>query len=248
MVGPWLHVGHFEVVTMATWEIQGRQVAMPVRVRDATLTAATFTCPVPAAARVLEDTPYVPASTFGRAFTTLACVSYRDGDLDAYDEIGLLLAVEGPDGVVGTWTADLPVTQGFTLEAGNRIWGLPKWLGRIHLGVGRTHTRVQLHDADQHVLSGVLRHGWVPWPWRTGTDLVTWTTQPVEGRAHPGRAAGRMELTGVRLRPGGARIDLGDHPMADRARLLGVGGRPLMTMHAPRMTLSLGEVEPPRSA
>ena len=233
---------------MATWEIQGRSVEVPVRVRDATLTAATFTCPAAAAREVLADTPYRPAAVFGRAITTLACVTYRDGDLDAYDEIGLLVAVEGPDGVAGTWTAELPVTQSFTCEAGNRIWGLPKWIGRIHLGVGRGHTRVQLHDGDDHVLSGVLRHGWVPLPWGMGTDLLTWTTQPVEDRAHPGRAPGRMDLTGVRVRPGGARIELGTHRMSRTAERLGVGGRPLMTMHAPHLTLSLGEVRPPGSA
>lgn len=222
--------------------VGGREVTLPVHVREATMTGASFLGSARAARRELVDTPYEPVVVLGHCIVTLAVVRYLDGDLDAYDEVGLLVAVTDPLGTRGVWTAELPVTQPFTMEAGRRIWGLPKWRAEIRVEHHRRRTDVVLHDDDEFVLAGRLRHG-VPVPART-IELATVTTFAGDGAVHPGTAPGEMTLEGLRIRPGGAQVVLGDHRMGRRAAALGVDGRAITTMHARRMTLSLGEVRP----
>ncbi len=47
----------------------------------------------------------------------------------------------------------------------------------------------------------------------------------------------------ARARPGGATVALGDHPMADDLRLLGLPSRALMTTNVGLMSATFGEPE-----
>ncbi|MBI2168037.1 MAG: acetoacetate decarboxylase family protein, partial [Actinobacteria bacterium] len=126
----------------ASYEIQGRPVAIPVEVRDARQWAAQFLVPADAAQAVIGDTGLQVARPFpGRAMLALAVVDYRDTDLDAYHEVAVSFVVRHHDapavagegellrefwsGKVGAYIHQLPVDQTFTLEAGVLIWGFP---------------------------------------------------------------------------------------------------------------------------
>jgi len=130
------------------------------------------------------------------------------------------------------------VTQEFTLEAGRGIWALPKWLARCDLAFGRPRATVHLAEEDTFVLAAVLDSGRVPVPLPVTTRLPTFSVRP-DGTLLRGAAA--MRVTGLRVRPGGTRVVLGEHRMAAVARALGIGGRPLFTVTAPAMTMELGE-------
>jgi len=74
--------------------IDGRPVAMPVVVRDATSAAATFVVRSAAARRLLPGPELdVVELAPGRALFTIACIDYRDNDLGDYDEVSLALFV-----------------------------------------------------------------------------------------------------------------------------------------------------------
>lgn len=236
-----------ERISENVWKVQDQTIRMPVVIRDAAMAAAVFTCNPAAARMALAGTGLDPLVVVHRALAVLVCVQYRDGDLGRYNEVGLLLAVRGPDGRTGAYTLELPVTQEFTLEAGRAIWALPKWLSRCDMAFQRRHTTVYLADGDRFVLAAMLDRGLVPLPVPVRSHVTAYSVRPdgtgpsaaADGRVISGRST--MRLRRLRLRPGGTRLVLGDHRMATAARSLGMGGRALFTMTAPRLAMELGE-------
>src|SRR5687767_8162784 len=131
------------------YEIQGRTLTFPIEVRAADSWAAQFLVPAKAAQAIVEPTGLEVAQPLpGRAMLNIAFVDYRDADLDAYHELAIAFLVR-PDHAVGGTTLDrmrefirgeigvyihhLPVTQEFTLQAGQDIWGYPKFLADIDI-------------------------------------------------------------------------------------------------------------------
>lgn len=222
------------------WEIQGRTLRMPVVIRDAAMAAAVFACDPAAARTALAGTGLDPVVVGRRALSVLICVQYGDGDLGRYNEVGLLLPVRGPGRRVGVYTLELPVTQEFTLEAGRDLWALPKWLARCDLAFDGHRCRVRLSDGDTFVLAATLDGGPLPLPLPVRTRMAGFSVR--DASTITGRTL--MRLRGLRVRPGGSRVVLGDHRMASAARSLGMAGRPLATMTAARLSLELGEWAP----
>lgn len=228
-----------------TWQIQGRTVTLPVAIRDSLVAIAVFSCSAEAAQSAVADQRLTPLTIAGRSFAGVMVVKYRDGDLDAYDEVGLMVAVRGPDrGTIGAHIIELPVTQTFTLEAGRAIWGLPKWLARSAISFRRGGVEVNLRDGEQFVLAAEFDVGGVRIPIPITAPIPCWAVRP------DGPDAGellhgtfRVRLHELRIRPGGARLVLGEHRMARGARSLGMSGPALCTVVA-RMTAELGALPP----
>ncbi|MBV8992424.1 MAG: acetoacetate decarboxylase family protein [Pseudonocardiales bacterium] len=225
-----------------TWQIQGRTVTLPVAIRDSLFAAAVFSCSADAARRVVADERLTPMSIAGRGLASLMCVKYRDSDLDAYDEVGLMVAVRGPvRGAIGAYTVELPVSQTFTLEAGRAIWALPKWLARSTVSFHRSGLEVRLCDGAEFVLTAALNAGGLRIPVPITAPVPCWTVGPDAGELHHGTF--RIRLENLRIRLGGARLVLGEHRMARTARALGMSGPPLCTVVA-KMTAELGALPP----
>jgi Acetoacetate decarboxylase (ADC) len=221
------------------WAVQGSVLTLPVTIPSARLTAAVFRAPLSGARDVLAATPLRPLRLGGRALSLLMCLHYDEWALHSYDEVGVGLLAVGPRGRPGLYLADLPVTGAFTREAGQDLWGLPKWLMECDLRFGATATSV----AVRGVFDGTLRHPGVRLP-GVRTSLPAWSY--LDHGAQAGRLLrGRvpMRLSGVRLGRS-CSIELGSHPMAERMRGLGMLGRPLFTVHAERLRGPLGEYTP----
>jgi len=237
-----------ERVAAATWSIQGETVRLPVTITDARLTAAVFTAPVRSARRVLAGVPLRPVSVFGRAVSVLLVVHYGPWALKTYDEVGAGLLAAGPGGRPGLYLADLPVTGAFTREAGQDFWALPKWLMDAVLIFGEGRTSVVVRDGGQEVLRAGIRHGRLRLPFGLRASAPSWSyldRGAQAGRLLRGRVP--MRLSGVRLGRGGYDVRLGEHPMAERMRALGMLGRPLLTVDAERLSGPLGEFREVRS-
>jgi len=228
-----------------TWRIQGRTVTLPVVIRNSLVAAAVFSCSADASRRAVTDERLTPLTIAGRCLTGLIVVKYRDSDLDAYDEVGLMVAVRGPDrGAIGAYLIELPVTQTFTLEAGRAIWGLPKWLARSAISFRRSGVEVDLCDGARFVLAAALQVGRLRIPIPITAPMPCWAVRP------DGPAAGellhgafRVRLHDLRIRLGGARLVLGEHRMARSARALGMSSPALCTVVA-RMTAELDALPP----
>jgi hypothetical protein len=234
--------------------VLGRKVEFPVRVRDASSGSATFLVDAAAARRLVPDFLEPALAAPGRALFSLAAIDYRDNDLGDYHEVSVAFfvrprgATQGPPwlgtwlglarGRLGTYIHRLPVDQDFTCEAGRRLWGFPKTVDEIRIERGARRATCVWSKAGRQVLVLELpRGGGRRLPDR---EMTTYTL--LEGRPHATRFSSGAEGVGLWL--GGARLELGSHPIADELRGLGLPRRALLTAWMERMH---GRFEPPRA-
>lgn len=230
----------------STYVIQGREVPLPVIVRDASSGAATYAVPAAAARRLIPGTVIEPVEVWpGTALCSIAAIQYRDNDLGDYNEVSIAFFVRergAPRGIpyagavvdffrgrVATYIRHLPVDQAFTCEAGRTIWGFPKTIERIDFALDGATARCTLEMNGQHVLSLALPRGGT----RRLAEAPMVTYSFIDGMAH--RTAFASGGDGVGFRLGGAELTLGTHPIADELRSLGLPKRALMTMWMERM-------------
>jgi hypothetical protein len=243
------------------WQIDGRTIGLPVEVRRAAQWGVQYLVPTAAAQRIVDPTGLeVTGPLPGKALVALAVCRYDDTDLDPYHEVALSFVVRSHDappdpgplgrlrefatGAIGAYIHRLPVDQAFTCAAGRDIWGFPKWITTIDIdepGPGEQRhgcgTTVRLVDDGAHVLSLTMA---------SGGPIRLPSQAPPSYSFRDGllrRTAWETSAEGVSGRPGGATLVLGDHPMADELRSLGLPRRALFTSHAEQMRASFGAAE-----
>jgi len=219
--------------------IEGRTVPMPVVVRDATSAAATFLVNAAAARRLMPDPALDVVELLpGRALLSIACIQYRDNDLGNYNEVSLAFFVrrrDEPRGVpwlgaalalmrsrLATWIWKLPVDQAFTCAAGRGIWGFPKTIEEIAFTESDGRSSCRLVMEGRHVLTMAMARGGT----RTLPDAAMTTYTYLDGRLHQTAFASGASDVGIHL--GGVELALGDHPIADDLRGLGLPRRALL--------------------
>lgn len=221
------------------YTIQGHEVTIPVEVRDASASMASFLVPAPAAQDLIGSSGLDVAEPLpGRAVCSLAFLRYLDGDLGPYHEFAVAFLVrhrgmepasaltksaEVARGFMGAFIHQLPVNQEFTLEAGRGIWGFPKFLADIDVDLAGPVARCELRHDGEHVLSLSVRRGMTIPARRSNVDAYS----NADGVLR--RTAWSMQPAGVRGRPGGAELALGDHPIAKELRSLGLPRRATFT-------------------
>jgi hypothetical protein len=203
---------------MTTYEIQGQTVTMPVEVRDASAGTVIFEVDAAAARALLPSAFEVIESSPGRAQVALGLIDYRDNDLGAYHEVGIILFVRpaggGPD---GSFITRLPVDQAFTCEAGNVIWGFPKTVEQIDVVDGPGTTTWTLTMDGELVLRLTLPTGgsdvMEPMPMTSYTliDGVPHATAFRQGGSQSGLSFGE-----------GVVLELGSHPVSKELASLGL--------------------------
>jgi len=244
-------VGARESGDSETWEIQGQLVRFPVEVRHASAGSATYLVSAAAARRLLPGPELEIAEVLpGRGLCSLAIIDYQDNDLGDYNEVSVALFVRPrgrPAGVpylgtlvemlrsrLGTYIVHLPVDQGFTCEAGSRIWGFPKTVQQIDFDYADGRARCRLvHDGEHALTLSVPRAGDRTLPESTLTGYTY-----IEGIAHTNEFTSGAEGFGVRL--GGAELELGSGLIADQLRSLGLPKRAIMTTWMEKMYASFG--------
>ncbi|MGZ6997751.1 MAG: acetoacetate decarboxylase family protein [Acidimicrobiia bacterium] len=254
---------------MTDFQIMGRNVSIPVEVRDARSWFASFAVPTARAAEIVAPAGLTPARLpGGRSMLSLAFVRYVDGDLDAYHEVAVAFLVEDPAGTraKGAYIHRLPVNQEFTCAAGRQIWGFPKfvtpieitegtasrWAGARQAGGRRRPLATEGLRADRCVLTVddamaltmTLRRG-VRAPVRsTAVDAFSFADGVLRRT--------RWELRGSdsRMRLGGVRLELGRGEIADELRSLGLPKRALVSgrLGHVAMTFQAAEVVTPSAA
>jgi Acetoacetate decarboxylase (ADC) len=217
---------------MLSYAIQDRTVTLPVEIRDAAACSALFAVPAEAAQSVIAYSGLrVVRPLPGRALCSLAFIRYADGDLGPYHEFAVGFAVEN-NGVFIHW---LPVNQTFTLEAGRRIWGFPKEPAEIDIDLAGSVKRCTVRQdgrlvADLRIAAGpplpVL-------PTLTGSGVDAYSCLDGVTRRTPWT----MAPHGLRGRPGGARLMLGRHRVADELRALGLPRRAVASATIPHVSM-----------
>jgi len=228
-------------------------VRLPVEVRDATAAVAFYLVSAAAAQRLIDASGLRIAQTLpGRAICTIGAMNYKDGDLGQYHEVAVSFFVRERGartvpiggtllglvrGTLGAYIHQLPVDGEFTCEAGQTIWGFPKFMAGISLArEGDAETSVLTIDG-KHVLTQRVRAGPSPEPGRReGRSLGS--RRQVSYAWRDGvlyRTPSVMSGEGVAARLGGATLELGTHPMAEELRSLGLPKRALFSTYIGRM-------------
>jgi len=243
------------------WHILGRTIGLPVEVRKAAQWGVRYLVPAKAAQRIVDPTGLeVTGPLPGKALMALAACRYDDTDRDSYHEVAVSFVVRPHDappnpsvldrlrefgtGAIGAYIHRLPVDREFTCAAGRDIWGYPKWITTIDIdecepGDRRSGsgTTVRLVDDGSHVLTLTL----------AGGGPVKLPSQaPPSYSFRDGvlrRTQWEMSAEGVAGRPGGATLVLGEHPMADELRSLGLPKRALFSSSAAQMQATFGGAE-----
>lgn len=236
--------------TSPLYEIQGRTVTFPVQVRDASAAIAAFVVPSLAASRLLGDAFEIVDFLPGRTLFMLGCIDYKDNDLGDYNEVAMnfFVRTKGASGGVpylGAWVAmvrgalpsycwKMPVNQSFTRDAGAIIWGFPKTIERIDFDYGREGRFRGLLEMDGRKVFEIdmPRGGNRSQPAGSAIaysyiDRVPHITTFTQHASQLGVSLGRS-----------VEITLGDHPIADDLRSLGLPKKPLATTWAGKMVMN----------
>jgi hypothetical protein len=235
-------------MTVSRHTVAGTVVTIPVRIRRATQYTAMFSVDAGAAQRMidysgLEVCRYVP----GRAIVVLMLMHYLDGDLGQYHEFGTNVMVNPPGSKAsgpralqsaGAFVHHLPVDQAFTLEAGQVIWGYPKVMADFTVRAGNP-LGFDVHIDGQLVASMDFQAG-LPIP--AASLPATQVCRTYSHRDGVTReTVGESSVTGMRARPGGVRLRLGDHFYADELRTLGLPKRAFITQSSANVAMTFGD-------
>lgn len=171
----------------------------------------------------------------GLGVVLLLAVDYVDNPLGAYDEVVVGLAARpvgmrgGPvvgvadvlRGRTGVWIEHMAVSEAFTREAGETIWGYPKTLDDLTIDHdGPRATSTWARDGRTILEVSQPTRGLLPAP---ALPVTTYTR--IDGRTM--QTSLRARARGVGVAVTGVRTTLGDHPLADELAGLGVGRRPI---------------------
>lgn len=244
------------VTAPPTHDVLGTTVTMPVEIRNARCFVAGFSADAAAVQRAIDSS--APRAGVlrplrirpGRAMCMIVFIDYIDGDLGPYNEFGVCFLVEDPQapptspvaamrklirGDARALIHRLPVDGEFTLAAGRGIWGFPKTLAEFDVD----------HDS-------ATKHGKVRVDGRTAVGLRVRPGIPVPGSAADTVLNAYSQLDGVlrltpwrltstqdtRTRVGGARLTLGQGPIADELRSLRLSRHALMSSSVGRLTMT----------
>ncbi|WP_372863797.1 acetoacetate decarboxylase family protein [Spongiibacter sp.] len=231
------------------YQIDGREVSLPVRVNDASMLMNIFAVDSKVAQSLIADTGFKVVKLWpGKALMQLLAVDYRENDLGDYNEAAIVFPVTTPGesaplpivgalwrvlrGKLANYVYRMPVNQGFTTHAGRFIWGFPKWVTDVDIQIDEQQARARFTDDQQLVFEITAK---------AGGNISAGAQQAPSLAVRNGRAwktIGITEGEGLRFSLGGALPSIGDqHPLAKTLRELGLPKKPLCSVSMKRAKL-----------
>ena len=235
--------------------IDGRPIAFPVLVADASMLMNAFLVDAKVAQAIIADSGFRVIELFpGKAILQLLFVDYRKNELGDYNEGAIIFPVLTPgerkpfpffgaltrmaSGRVGNFVYRMPVDQEFTTHAGRYIWGFPKWVARIDIEFGATRASGSFFDEGELVYSFTAKTG--------GTAKVK-EQRAASLAIRDGKAwktFGTNNGSGLTFSLGGEMPTIGEsHPLALELRALGLPKKPLFSVSIKNTAMSFAGPE-----
>lgn len=229
--------------------IAGTVLTMPVRVRKADVHTAMFSVDAAAAQRLVDYSGLeVCQHRPGRAVVNLMLARYIDGDLGQYNEFGTCVMVNPPGsharglralGDAAAFIHHLPVDQEFTLEAGRSIWGFPKIMADFDVRDAGGRFGFDVLEKGQFIAGLDWKPG-LPLPSAlTAKPQVLKTYTYAEGTTR--EVPWEMKTSGLRVRPGGVTLRLGDHAYGRELASLGLPKRAMVSGSVAHVDMTFGD-------
>ncbi len=212
--------------TTTTWgQIQGREICFPMEVAEMNAATLLFSVPIEAAERLLPGDRFELAEVApDTAQLIIAACDYRRNPWGDYNELNfgfLARPVGAPDDVIGSFVYRMPVNQQFTCEAGNRVMGFPKTVEVLDANYTDDTVSFRLAMGGRLALAlTVPRVEPLGLPERIDADSYSY----LGGIAYSTPLSMDMG-TGV-IDPEAVTIEMGDGPLADELRSLGLPKAP----------------------
>jgi len=224
--------------------IDGRELALPMRIADFTIFAQVFAVPTRGVQRMIAasyggEQPLQLAQLFpGISALSLIAVEYRDNPLGDYNECVISVAAYAPGEralpLLGgldmlrdraqQFIYAMPVDQEFTTHAGRFVWGYPKFLAELEIDIGQDAARARFSHDGQLVFA--IKAGMAD-----GGGVSRRMSSLTERDGIVRRIETQFEGRGMSFRLGGDAPEIGDtHPLASDLRALGLPKRPLCTV------------------
>lgn len=239
----------------SNYTIDGREIAFPVVVSDASMLMNGFLVNAKAAQAMLEGTGFRVVEILpGKAILQLLAVDYRENDLGDYNEGAIIFPVLTPgekkpfplfgalqrmgNGTIGNFVYRMPVDQEFTTHAGRFIWGFPKWVSRVDIEFGASVARGTFIDEGELVFSIAAKTGGN----RSPKEQRIASLAIRDGRAW--KTYGTNSSSGLTFSLGGETPEIGDsHPLARELRTLGLPRKPMFTVSVKSSSMTFGQPE-----
>ena len=201
-------------------EIDGQAITFPMRVASLNQATLTFQVPSQPAAALLPGRDFeISESAPGQTQLLMALVDYRENPWGSYDEVNLGFPVHpvGRPEVTNSFVYRMPVNQEFTCKAGNTVMGFPKTVEQIDFAYSESHVEVRLAMGGREVLRVRLPRVPAAMP---PPEMETVSYSYLDGK--PLETPLRMQIGTGAVDPAEVLLELGDSPVADELRSLGL--------------------------
>jgi hypothetical protein len=226
--------------------VDGIRFLMPVDSSNSSAMIAAFSIDWDKARALIPPGDVHPFRLWNRAVLMVTVINYRETDIGAYIEYSLAIAcTKGANpaprllpGVLmsyfgtGQYVFDLPVSSEVSVKGGKGIWGMPKHKANLDFVTGQKWASSQ-YDLDGHMISrfDVLlpKSCWLPLNMGAANYCV------FRGMMMKSLIYFRGKVGFYLMRPGSARLVLGDHKRADVIRNLDVDPNPIFAGYIPNV-------------
>jgi hypothetical protein len=218
--------------------LTGRRMALPVHFLDMTMIGGVFRLAAEQAAQLVSDDRFVPSiAEDGLARCHVTALEYRTIDiLYPYNELAVTIPgnLRGVDRETNLhYYLHLPVTTQDARWTGVEIYGFPKYIAAIDFEQGEREVVCSLTLAGQEVLTLQVTRGAAQDDEWEVENLTFLDGEPLLSLFH---GYGQRYTSDVR---GGARLQLGEHDIAQQLRAAAIEPTSMSHFYCPRMRATL---------